>query len=77
MTNRRIGQQFTANFAKSLFEIFLSDTQLKKKWAKKRSLHTVNEHFEPVFDEVSASTRDFEQGLTQHLVQQPFPQPSS
>ncbi len=52
------------NALKSLFEIFLSDAQTRKKRAKKRSLHGVNEHFELVFDEVSASTRDLEQALS-------------
>ncbi|AWK15190.1 hypothetical protein CCS41_13060 [Candidatus Fukatsuia symbiotica] len=46
----------------------MSDAQTRKKWAKKHSLHRVNEHFEPVFDEVSASTKDFEQILTSIVI---------
>ncbi|GFN46622.1 hypothetical protein RINTU1_23170 [Candidatus Regiella insecticola] len=38
-----------------------------KKRAKKRSLHSVNEHFELVFDAVSASTRDVEQALRKSI----------
>jgi len=33
----------------------MSATETRKKEAKKRSLHKVNEHFEPLFDAVSAS----------------------
>jgi len=64
---RPIRGGFTANFAKSLFQIFLSGAQTKK-WAKKHSFFfykskKINEHFESIFDEISTSIRDFEQAL--------------
>jgi hypothetical protein len=33
----------------------MSEAEIREKEANKRSLHRVNEHFEPLFDAVSAS----------------------
>lgn len=35
------------------------EAQTRQKWLKKRSLHKVGEHFEDIFNEVSASTIGF------------------
>jgi hypothetical protein len=44
-----------------LLKNVMSEAETRKKGVKKRSLHTVNEHFEPLFDAVSASAIVFQQ----------------
>ncbi|MCB2181472.1 MAG: hypothetical protein KQH63_05575 [Desulfobulbaceae bacterium] len=43
-----------------------SEAETRKNEAKKRSLHGVNEHFEPNFDAVSASAVVFQQPAKGH-----------
>jgi hypothetical protein len=43
-----------------LLKNVMSKAETRKKGAKKRSLHRVNEHFEPFFDAVSASAIVFQ-----------------
>jgi hypothetical protein len=43
-----------------------SEAEDRKNEAKKRSLHGVNEHFEPNFDDASASAVVFQRAVNRH-----------
>lgn len=53
-TQARIAPDAQRRFSRLLKNV-MSAAETRKKEAKKRSLHKVNEHFEPLFDAVSAS----------------------
>jgi hypothetical protein len=50
----------------------MSEAETRKKGAKKRNLHQVNEHFEPLFDAVSASAIVLQQPAKFHVLTAPI-----